>query len=109
MAAATTLIEMPAEEHTNRHISLDNSNGSIHLPDGSASNHVPLEPFGQGTGLVVDALERWDRPRINTYRLAAIFFAFLIFGMNDGSYGALVPYVRPKLASWAFPNSFSGF
>lgn len=86
MATATTIIEMPATP-TNQ------QNGS------SALTQIPLEPFAQANGQVVQARERWNRPRINTYRLAAIFFAFLVFGMNDGSYGALVPYVRPNTPS----------
>ena len=49
----------------------------------------------------VEVVQRWNHPRINTWRLAAIFFAFIAFGMNDGSYGALLPYVhenRPSIA-----------
>lgn len=42
---------------------------------------------------VVIFREKWNHPRINTWRLAAIFFAFLNFGLNDASYGALLPYV----------------
>lgn len=42
----------------------------------------------------VELAQRWNHPRINTSRLAAIFFAFIAFGMNDGSYGALLPYVH---------------
>lgn len=48
---------------------------------------------------VVETKQRWNSPRINTYRLAAVFFAFLSFGMNDGSYGALIPYVGNPLSS----------
>ena len=42
---------------------------------------------------VVISREKWNHPRINTWRLAAIFFAFFNFGLNDASYGALLPYV----------------
>ena len=48
---------------------------------------------------VVEAKQRWNSPRINTYRLASIFLAFVAFGMNDGSYGALVPYVGNQSSS----------
>lgn len=44
-------------------------------------------------GPEIQTRERWNKPRANTWRLAAIFFAFVVFGMNDASYGALVPYV----------------
>jgi fucose permease len=58
-----------------------------------------------GTGHVVRTKERWNNPRINTYRLAAIFFAFIVFGMNDASYGALIPYVRlPTPSPPTFPH-----
>ena len=48
---------------------------------------------------MVEVKERWNSPRINTYRLATIFFAFINFGMNDGSYGALLPYVGNQSSS----------
>ncbi len=59
------------------------------LSDLSESNPDP-EP---GTSEVGVSREKWNHPRINTWRLAAIFFAFFNFGLNDASYGALLPYV----------------
>lgn len=41
----------------------------------------------------VEALQTWHSPRINMFRVFATFWSFLIIGMNDGSYGALVPHV----------------
>jgi hypothetical protein len=35
----------------------------------------------------VDALQKWNSPRINMWRVSATFFSFFVFGMNDGSYG----------------------
>ena len=57
------------------------------------------ELLGPVTNSVVETKQRWNSPRINTYRLAAIFFAFINFGMNDGSYGALIPYVGIQYCS----------
>ena len=37
----------------------------------------------------VDALQKWNSPRINMWRVFAAFFSFFIVGMNDGSYGVL--------------------
>lgn len=82
MATTTTVIEMAP------------------LPS-SDEQPIPLQrPISESseisrpiTSHVVETKQRWNSPRINTYRLAAIFFAFIVFGMNDGSYGALVPYV----------------
>ena len=45
----------------------------------------------------VEALAQWNKPRENIYRLASIFFAFINFGMNDASYGPLLPYVQRAL------------
>ncbi|KAK5993095.1 Bypass of stop codon 6-like protein [Cladobotryum mycophilum] len=36
-------------------------------------------------------LERWNRPRANTGRLAFAFLSFVIAGMNDAAVGALIP------------------
>ena len=95
MATATTVIEMPVTRPTQQ-IALNDSNGPMPTADRSGPTQITLDPFGQVDGQAVEAWERWNRPRINSYRLGAIFFAFLVFGMNDGSYGALVPYVRPN-------------
>lgn len=49
---------------------------------------------------VVEVQQTWKHPRINTWRLAAVFFAFINFGMNDACYGALIPFVgAPRSAS----------
>ena len=39
-------------------------------------------------------LELWYSPRINLYRVGATFWAFLIMGMNDATYGAIIPYLE---------------
>lgn len=44
-------------------------------------NHVS-EPSG-----TVDALERWNKPRINAWRFSATLLAFLNMGMSDGAVG----------------------
>lgn len=40
------------------------------------------------------AVERWNMPKGNIVRLAFVFLAFIIAGLNDGAVGALLPYVR---------------
>lgn len=45
-----------------------------------------------------DVLERWNAPRSNLYRTLAAFVGFAIMGMNDATYGAIIPYVRPDSA-----------
>lgn len=63
----------------------------------SLSGHTVNDLPGPGAH-VVTRQETWKYPRINTWRLAAVFFAFINFGMNDACYGALLPYVclEPK-------------
>nr|POF02399.1 bypass of stop codon protein 6 [Quercus suber] len=41
-----------------------------------------------------DKLQSWNSPRINLYRLPATFWAFTVMGMNDGTYGAIIPYLE---------------
>ncbi|KAL8953892.1 MAG: hypothetical protein Q9222_000266 [Ikaeria aurantiellina] len=112
MATATAVIEMPGPDADHA----SSKDAAIPLQDQSKpAQRAPLAPFEQGNSLTVDALQRWDRPRINTYRLAAIFFAFLNFGMNDGSYGALVPYIEADydisyvVTSLVFLSPFAGY
>jgi hypothetical protein len=38
----------------------------------------------------VEALQRWNYPHINMWRVFASFWSFLILGMNDGSYGVSI-------------------
>ena len=57
---------------------------------GRSLNDLP-RPGAQN---VVTTPETWNHPRVNIWRLAAVFFAFINFGMNDACYGALIPYVR---------------
>jgi hypothetical protein len=35
----------------------------------------------------VDALQKWNAPQINMWRVFATFWSFFVVGMNDGSYG----------------------
>ncbi|KAG5794592.1 hypothetical protein H9Q69_006354 [Fusarium xylarioides] len=57
----------------------------------------------------------WNHPPINKYRTAATFWSFLVVGMNDGSYGALVPLLEDyyhknhTLVSLVFLTPFVGY
>ncbi|KAI4207142.1 MAG: hypothetical protein LQ346_000720 [Caloplaca aetnensis] len=113
-ATTTTVISLPVPPPGYQD-PMTSSNDPTPLEERSISNPTNLEAFGQGTGAVAHAIERWDYPRINTYRLAAIFFSFLNFGMNDGSYGALVPYIEMDyqlsyiVTSLVFLSPFAGY
>ncbi|UKZ80384.1 hypothetical protein TrVFT333_008143 [Trichoderma virens FT-333] len=39
----------------------------------------------------VSTAQRWNDPPRNKYRVLSCFFAFLVYGMNDGAPGAMVP------------------
>ncbi|KAH6610100.1 MFS permease [Trichoderma cornu-damae] len=39
----------------------------------------------------VSAAQKWNDPPRNKYRVLSCFFAFLVYGINDGSPGAMVP------------------
>ena len=65
----------------------------------------------------VDAAEQqsWNQPRRNAFRVAACFYSFLVFGMNDAAYGALVPYLEIyynlsyTIVSLIFLSPFAGY
>ncbi|KAH8666858.1 major facilitator superfamily domain-containing protein [Xylariales sp. PMI_506] len=37
---------------------------------------------------------RWNTSRRTTMRIASCFWSFVVMGANDGSYGALIPYIE---------------
>lgn len=39
----------------------------------------------------VSTAQKWNDPPRNKYRVLSCFFAFLVYGMNDGAPGAMVP------------------
>lgn len=72
----------------------------------SISSRVIDEDFGrllalrhsQGPDVVpppedaADALQKWNSPRSNTGRIAAVFWSLMVMGANDASYGVSSPY-----------------
>lgn len=38
--------------------------------------------------------ERWNDPEHNVWRVVSCFFAFIVYGMNDGTPGAMVPHLE---------------
>lgn len=63
--------------------------------DGDRERRDQNETLPSPTVASHDALERWNAPRSNLYRTLAAFIGFAIMGMNDATYGAIIPYVRP--------------
>jgi hypothetical protein len=62
----------------------------MHSQSGENLGSITLEDVRQDAmppSQAVEALQRWNFPRINMWRVFATFWSFLIVGMNDGSYG----------------------
>jgi len=92
-SSTTTTLTLPVEP---RPVAFNHGQSApIALHDLSAAGLTLHDLPGPGAHEIVEVQETWKHPRINTWRLAAVFFAFINFGMNDASYGALIPYVRP--------------
>ncbi|GAM88597.1 hypothetical protein ANO11243_066310 [Dothideomycetidae sp. 11243] len=41
-----------------------------------------------------EPLERWNQPQINLLRTSAAFWSLFLTGLNDGTYGAMIPYLE---------------
>ena len=60
-------------------------------------------------------MESWNRPRANVYRTFAVFWGFVIMGMNDAAYGAIIPYLETyydlsyTVVSLVFLSPFVGY
>lgn len=63
------------------------------------SNHEPSDPEKNSDTDSANGLDRWNTPRINTYRFCVVNFSLFIMGFNDASLGALLPYVCSHLSS----------
>ncbi|KAL8630827.1 hypothetical protein Q9189_003496 [Teloschistes chrysophthalmus] len=111
MATTTSLIET-AQRTDHQNLA---SSSKDEIPLQEVFDERQLASTTRDDNLVLGAVERWNRPRINQYRLAAVFFAFITFGMNDGSYGALVPYIEKDyhlsytVTSLIFLSPFAGY
>lgn len=62
-----------------------------------------------------ERLESWNRPRMNIYRVLATFWSFVVMGMNDASYGAIIPYLEAyydlnyNIVALVFLSPFAGY
>ncbi|KAM3424687.1 hypothetical protein BST61_g6674 [Cercospora zeina] len=39
--------------------------------------------------------ERWNFPRLNIWKVSCTFWAMVVMGLNDATYGAIIPYLQP--------------
>ena len=56
------------------------------LEDGNGSLPAP--------STATPVLQKWNKPRTNMVRVFATFYSFIILGLNDAAYGALLPYME---------------
>ncbi|KAG9236972.1 major facilitator superfamily domain-containing protein [Amylocarpus encephaloides] len=58
----------------------------------------------------VDALPRWNYPKVHMWRTFAAFWSFFVVGMNDGSYGLEEYYsLNYTIVSLIFLSPFAGY
>ncbi|KAI9047891.1 hypothetical protein LZ554_007693 [Drepanopeziza brunnea f. sp. 'monogermtubi'] len=63
----------------------------------------------------VEVRQKWNSPGGNKWRVFATFWSFFIIGMNDGSYGALIPHLEAyydlnyTIVSLIFLSPFAGY
>ncbi|KAI9821909.1 MAG: hypothetical protein M1827_002491 [Pycnora praestabilis] len=88
---ATVLIEMVCHDVIEEAVSPTRSIElqQYHVNEGVECNEA-LPPSAPGT----DALQQWNHPRINMWRVFVTFMGFTIMGANDAVYGALIPYLE---------------
>ena len=73
------------------------------------------ESLPSPTTAPIDQAELWYKPRINFWRVMATFWAFTVMGMNDASYGPLIPYLEAyyeepySVIALVFLTPFAGY
>ena len=82
---------------------------------GANTPPVDTEPGSPDDAHVFRIQERWNNPRRNTWKLCCVFISFICFGMNDASYGALLPslqtyyHISYTVVSLVFLAPFAGY
>lgn len=72
-----------------RTIGKDSPRGSS---DGPRGSHDAISSLPAPT-TVSHTVERWNQSRVQVLRVFAAFWSLLVMGMNDGAYGAVIPYL----------------
>ncbi|KAL9051188.1 MAG: hypothetical protein Q9162_006166 [Coniocarpon cinnabarinum] len=81
----------------------------------ASTSPVDSEPGSPQQARVFRVQEQWNNPKKNVYKLASVFLAFINCGMNDASYGALLPSLQPyyninyTTVSLIFLTPFAGY
>ena len=83
--------------------------------DDNSERHDQNETLPSPTVASHETLERWNAPRSNLYRTLAAFIGFAIMGMNDATYGPIIPSLEQyyglsyTVVSLIFLSPFVGF
>ncbi|KAL6880886.1 major facilitator superfamily domain-containing protein [Trichoderma novae-zelandiae] len=85
----TVLLEPLAPPAPTASIPRRSSNPDPPVPSPEPSIHDAESALPPETA--VSTAQRWNDPPRNKYRVLSCFFAFLVYGMNDGAPGAMVP------------------
>ena len=60
------------------------------LLDASAPGHLLPPP-----AIALDAVQKWNDPKINVWRILSTFYSFAVMGANDAAYGVSVIIKAP--------------
>jgi len=90
---------------------------TLNLSDSAEHQHRHTQDeLSDGQGMAAPgALQRWNHPDGNVLRVASAFWCFIVLGMNDAAYGALIPYleiyysISYTVVSLVFLSPFVGY
>lgn len=71
--------------------SLGSTTPASHTSENEADRN---ETLPSPTTAPTEVLQAWNRPRVNVYRVCATFWSFVVMGLNDATYGAIIPYLE---------------
>jgi MFS family permease len=85
-----------------------------HPPEHEATNADRNETLPSPI-TAAEGIERWNYPRHNIYKISTVFWQFVVAGLNDASYGAIIPYLQTyyglgyRIVSLIFLSPFAGY
>ena len=85
------------------------------LGSASKTDEDRNESLPSPTTAAAEEAERWNSSSGNIWRVSTAFWAFAVMGMNDATYGAIIPYLQPfyglsyAVVSLVFLSPFVGY
>ncbi|THZ21746.1 MFS general substrate transporter [Aureobasidium pullulans] len=86
---------------------------TIELQPQTETTDVPRDDHSDTA--IIDSQQTWKEPSINKYRVSVTFWSLAVTGMNDASYGPLLPYLESYydlsyvIVSLVFLSPFVGY